>query len=290
MVFVTLAVIRDPAFVASAIAEALGLSDVTGRDLARRARAACTGQPTLLVLDNLEQVLDAAPLVGDLVASVESLRLLATSRAPLRLRGEREYAVRPLALEVGSETVSPADLARAPAVRLFVERVRDVQPDFRLTLANGPTVTAICRRLDALPLALELAAPWIKVLTAEGLLRRLEHDVLLSTAGPRDLPERQQTMNATVAWSYQLLDANEQRAFRRFGALPGLFPIDAAAAVLAGRDGAAATIDEALRAAAGLIEKSLLLRAQDLGRADLHALLHAGNRARVRGARAHGGG
>ena len=262
VVFVTLAVIRDPAFVASAIAEALGLSDVTGRDLARRARAACAGQPTLLVLDNLEHVLDAAPLVGELVASVESLRLLATSRAPLRLRGEREYAVRPLGLEVGSETVSPADLARAPAVRLFVERVRDVLPDFRLTLANGPTVTAICRRLDALPLALELAAPWIKVLTAEGLLRRLEHDVLLSTAGLRDLPERQQTMNATVAWSYQLLDANERRAFRRFGALPGLFPIDAAAAVLAGRDAAAATIDEALGAAAGLIEKSLLLRAQ----------------------------
>jgi predicted ATPase/DNA-binding XRE family transcriptional regulator len=262
VVFVTLAVIRDPALVASAIAEALGLSDVTGRDLARRARAAFTGQPTLLVLDNLEQVLDAAPLVGDLVASVASLRLLATSRAPLRLRGEREYAVRPLALEVGSGTVSPADLARAPAVRLFVQRVRDVQPDFRLTARNGPIVTAICRRLDALPLALELAAPWIKVLTAEGLLRRLEHDVLFSTAGPRDLPERQQTMNATVAWSYQLLDANERRAFRRFGALPGLFPIDAAAAVLAGRDGAAATNDGALRAAAGLIEKSLLLRAQ----------------------------
>ena len=100
------------------------------------------------------------------------------------------------------------------------------------------------------------------MLTAEGLLRRLEHDVLFSTAGRRDLPERQQTMNATVAWSYQLLDANERRAFRRFGALPGLFPIDAAAAVLAGRDGAAATIDEALRAAAGLIEKSLLLRAR----------------------------
>ena len=101
--------------------------------------------------------------------------------------------------------MSPADLARSPAVRLFVERVRDVQPDFRLTAANGPTVAAICRRLDALPLALELAAPWMKVLTAEDLLRRLGHDVLLSTVGPRDLPERQQTMNATVAWSYQLL-------------------------------------------------------------------------------------
>ena len=92
-------------------------------------------------------------------------------------------------------------------------------------------MTAICRRLDALPLALELAAPWIKVLTAEDLLRRLAHDVLLSTVGPRDLPERQQTINATVAWSYQLLGPNEQRVFRRLGALPGRFPIEAAAAV-----------------------------------------------------------
>ena len=262
VVFVPLAAIRDPAFVASAIAEALGLADVTALDLPRRARVACADHPTLLVLDNFEQVLDAAPLVADLLTSVASLRLLVTSRAPLRVRGEREYAVGPLALEAGSEAMSPADLARAPAVRLFVERVRDVQPDFRLTSANGPTVTAICRRLDALPLALELAAPWIKVLTAEDLLRRLEHDVLLSTVGPRDLPERQQTMNATVAWSYQLLDPDEQRAFRRFGALPGLFPIDAAAAVLAGREGASAGSDEALRAAAGLIDKSLLLRAE----------------------------
>jgi predicted ATPase/DNA-binding XRE family transcriptional regulator len=261
VVFVPLATTRDPAFVASAVAEALGLSDVTGRDLARRARSACAGQPTLLVLDNLEQVLDAAPLFGDLVTSVDALRLLATSRAPLRLRGEREYPVKPLALDVGSEAASPADLVRAPAVRLFVERVRDVQPGFRLTPANGLTVTAICRRLDALPLALELAAPWLKVLTAEGLLHRLEHDVLLSTAGARDLPARQQTMNATVAWSYQLLDADEQRAFRRFGALPGLFPLDAAAAVLAGRADVPAAMDDAFRAAVGLIDKSLLVRA-----------------------------
>src|SRR5215218_699067 len=137
VVFVPLAATRDPAFVASAVAEALGVSESTGRDLARRARAACTGQPTLLVLDNFEQVLDAAPLVAELLTSVEALRLLATSRAPLRVRGEREYPVTPLALELGPEVVSPADLARAPAVRLFLERVRDVQPDFRLTFANG---------------------------------------------------------------------------------------------------------------------------------------------------------
>ena len=215
VLFVGLAAVRNPAFVAPAIAEALGVLDATALDLPRRARLACDGTPTLLVLDNFEQVLDAAPLVADLLTAVAALRVLATSRAPLRVRGEREYAVGPLALEADVEATPPADLARSPAVRLFVERVRDVQPDFRLTSANGPTVTAICRRLDALPLALELAAPWIKVLTAEDLLRRLAHDVLLSTVGPRDLPERQRTINATVAWSYQLLGPNEQRVFRR---------------------------------------------------------------------------
>jgi predicted ATPase/transcriptional regulator with XRE-family HTH domain len=260
VVFVPLATIRTPEFVAPAIAEALGLSTVTALDLPKRARVACADQRTLLVLDNFEQVIDAAPLVAELLTSVASLRLLITSRALLHVRGEREYALGPLALEASPEEMSPADLARMPAVRLFVERVRDVQPDFRLTSANGPMVTAICRRLDALPLALELAAPWMKVLTAEDLLRRLEHDVLFSTVGPRDLPERQQTMNATVAWSYQLLDADEQRAFRRFSVLPGLFPIDAAAAVLAGRDDVQAE-NEALRAMAGLIDKSLLVRA-----------------------------
>ncbi len=262
VVFVSLAAIRDPAFVAPAIAEALGLMDVSAPDLARRARVACGDQRTLLVLDNFEHVLDTAPLVVDLLSSVASLRLLVTSRAPLRVRGEREYAVGPLALEPGSEEMSLADLARVPAVRLFVERVRDVRPDFRLTQAHGPTVTAICRRLDALPLALELAAPWMKVLTPEDLLRRLAEDVLLSAPGPRDLPERQQTMNATVAWSYQLLDPEEQRAFRRFGALPGLFPVDAAAEVLAGGNASATGTDDALGAVARLIDKSLLLRAE----------------------------
>jgi predicted ATPase/DNA-binding XRE family transcriptional regulator len=262
VVFVALAAIRDPAFVASAIAEALGLSDITPLDLPRRARVACADRPTVLMLDNFEQVLAAAQLVADLLSSVASLRVLVTSRAPLRVRGEREYAVGPLALEVGSEAMSSADLARWPAVRLFVERVRDVQPDFRLTSANGSTVAAICRRLDALPLALELAAPWMKVLTAEDLLRRLEQDVLLSTVGPRDLPERQQTMNATVAWSYQLLGPKERHAFRRFGVLPGRFPIEAAAAVLAGREASLAARDEALGAIAALIDKSLLLRAE----------------------------
>jgi predicted ATPase/transcriptional regulator with XRE-family HTH domain len=258
VVFVPLAAIQNPGFVASAIAEAFGLSDVTALNLPKRLRAACDEQPTLLVLDNFEQLLDATPLVAELLASIAPLKCLVTSRAPLHVRGEREYTVGPLALEAHSDTAE--DLARSPAVRLFVDRVCDVRPDFHLTPANGPIVAAICRRVDALPLALELAAPWMKLLTAEDLLRRLEDDVLLPTASPRDLPGRQQTMNATVAWSYQLLDPDAQRAFRRFGVLPGLFPIDAAAAVLAGRHDASAE-HNALRAAAELIDKSLLVRA-----------------------------
>jgi predicted ATPase/transcriptional regulator with XRE-family HTH domain len=260
--FVPLVAIREPAFVASAIAEALGLSNVTALDLPRRARVVCSDFPTVLVLDNFEQVLEAAPLVADLLSSVASLRVLVTSRAALHVRGEREYLVGPLPMDVNAEAMSPADLARAPAVRLFVERVRDVQPDFRLTAANGPTVTTICRRLDALPLALELAAPWIKVLTAEDLLRRLTDDVLLPTVGPRDLPARQQTMNATVTWSYQLLGPNEQRVFRRLGVLPGRFSIEAAAAVIATGEGSSGSSDEALRAVAALIDRSLLRRAE----------------------------
>jgi predicted ATPase/DNA-binding XRE family transcriptional regulator len=259
VVFVSLAAVRDYAFVAAAIGEALGLADVTSLDLPRRARAACEEVPTLLVLDNFEHLLDAAPLVAELLTIAPSVRVLATSRASLRLRGEREYVVGPLALHAAADAV-PEDLARSPAVRLFLDRVADVRPDFRLTAANAPTVAAICRRLDALPLALELAARWMKALTADDLLRRLETDALLSSDGARDLPERQRTMNATVAWSYQLLEPGERRAFRRFGALPGLFPVDAAAEVLAGGDEGAATADEAVRIAARLIDKSLLVR------------------------------
>jgi transcriptional regulator with XRE-family HTH domain len=177
VLFVGLAAVRNSAFVAPAIAEALGVLDATALNLPLRTRAACDGTPTLLVLDNFEQVLDAAPLVADLLTSVSALRVLATSRAPLHVRGEREYPVGPLALDLHVASTSPADLAGSPAVRLFVERVRDVQPAFRLTSANGPTVTEICHRLDALPLALELAARWIKVLSAEDLLRRLSHNV-----------------------------------------------------------------------------------------------------------------
>jgi len=261
VVLVPLASIRDTGLVAAAIAEALGLVDAPAADLPKRVKTAWDGSPTLLVLDNFEQVLEAAPLIADILSSAASLRVLVTSRAPLHLRGEREYAVGSLALDTQVDARSPGDLVRSPAVRLFLDRVRDVTPDFHLTSANGPTVMAICQRLDALPLALELAAPWLKVLSPDGLLSRLAHDAPLSPVGPRDLPERQQTMNATIAWSYQLLDANERHVFRRLGVLPGRFSIDLAAAVVSGAT-ASSPNDDVLRAVAGLIDKSLLVQAE----------------------------
>jgi predicted ATPase len=223
---------------------------------------ACGDRATLLLLDNFEHVLKAAPLAAELLTSIPSLRLLVTSRAPLRVRGEREFAVGPLALDTGSNADDVADLDRIPAVRLFVDRVRDVQPDFQLTPDNAGTVRAVCQKLDALPLALELAAPWMKTLTIDDLLRRLDRNVLLSPVGSRDLPERQQTMSATIAWSYRLLGPNEQRTFRRLGALRGRIRIEAAAAVLTDRHASPIESGDMLGGVADLIDKSLLLRAE----------------------------
>jgi predicted ATPase/DNA-binding XRE family transcriptional regulator len=257
VVFVGLASIRDPSYVASAIAEAFGVTDITLDDLARRVRAACAGRPTLLLLDNVEHVLDAVPLIANLLGDVAPLRVLATSRAPLRIRGEREYVVGPLALEARPHTEGRAEETLAPAMRLFLDRVHDFDAAFQLTDANAPVIAAICQRLDALPLAIELATPWLKALPPVELLRRLQHNVLAPPIRRRDLPERQQTMNATIGWSYQLLEPDEQRVFRRLGALPSRFPIEVAAAVCSD-----ATGGDTLRAVAGLIERSLLLRTE----------------------------
>lgn len=260
-VFVGLASISDADFVASAIAEAFGVVDIPPADLPKRLRAASAGRPTLLLLDNCEHVLDAVPLVASLLSEIGSLRVLATSRAPLRVRGEREYLVEPLAMAADAER--PLDRPTiAPAVQLFVDRVRDCDPEFALTDANTRVVESICRRLDALPLAIELTAPWARVLSPEDLLRRLDRDVLSTSMARRDLPERQQTMTATVAWSYRLLARDEQQAFMRFGVLPGQFSIEAAAAVCGDATPDASDAEHIQRIVAGLMERSLLVRAE----------------------------
>jgi predicted ATPase len=206
--------------------------------LPKRARAACADQPTLLVLDNFEHLLDAAPVVADLLTSVPSLRLLVTSRAPLHVRGEREYVVGPLALQAAADATSPADLARVPAVRLFVERVRDVRtrlsPDARERPDGGRDLsTARC------------AAARARTGRAVGQGAHTRRSAQPARArqparGPRgagDLPERQQTTHATVAWSYQLLGPEEQRASVAWASCRVCSPIDAAKAVLAGDEG-----------------------------------------------------
>jgi predicted ATPase/DNA-binding XRE family transcriptional regulator len=262
LVFVPLAAVHDASFVGPSIAEAFGFSDVSELDLPRRIRVVCTNQPTLLVLDNCEHVLDAAPALAELLSATSSLRMLTTSREPLHIRGEREYVVGPLSLtDESARRTAPRDRTGAPAVQLFVERVRDVEPGFALTAASRPTVVAICRHLDALPLALEIAAPWMKALSPEELLRRLERDVLLSSMGRRDLPERQQTMTATVAWSYRLLRPHDQQVFRRLGALPHQFTLAGASAVVAGRQSDRGADDQVIGAIASLIDKCLLSRA-----------------------------
>ena len=261
VVFVALAPLRERALVASAIAESFAVADIASDALPDRLRVVCHNVPTWLVLDNFEHLMVAAPLVAMMLAAVASLRILVTSRAPLHLRGEREFALNPLGCGTDADEATPAELDQAPAVCLFLARIRDVVPDFRLTAANAAVVRAICIRLDGLPLALELASRWMKVLPVDEILRRLKDPERLSAAAPLDAPERQRTMTATVEWSVQLLAPDEQHALSRFGALPGRFSIDAAAAVLQGKSDANRD-DDAVRLVAGLLDKSLILRAE----------------------------
>ncbi|HEX5504799.1 MAG TPA: helix-turn-helix domain-containing protein, partial [Thermomicrobiales bacterium] len=186
--FVSVAPIADPALVAGAIALALGLAEGGGQSCDDVLRAYLRGRGCLLVLDNFEQVATAAPLVAALLAEAPRLAVLVTSRAALRLTGERRFPVPPLALPDPRRPPDPEALLESPAVALFTERARAVAPDFRLTAANAPAVAALCARLDGLPLAIELAAARVPVLPPAALLARLDHRLPLLTGGARDLP------------------------------------------------------------------------------------------------------
>ena len=207
--FVALAPLTDPALVVPTIGGVFGLRVAGAGSWHDALRAYLRGKRLLLVLDNFEHVLDAAPEVASLLAVNPQLKLLVTSRTPLRLRGEQEFPVPPLGLPDLSRVPLLEDVAAAPAVRLFVQRAGEASPTFELTQTNAAGVAAICRRLDGLPLALELAAAWTKVLPPTTLLARLDRALPLLSGGARDLPQRQQTMRETVAWSYQLLAPEE---------------------------------------------------------------------------------
>jgi len=228
--FVGLASARDPQLVASAIAQALGVREIGGQSLTETLQDHLRNRQILLVLDNFEQVLPAASLVADMLVAAPHLKVLATSRAALQVRGERELPVPPLALPDGDGGVSVEALARFPATALFLERAQAIRPDLVVTDDGAAAVVEICRRLDGLPLAIELAAARCRLLSPEAVLGRLDRRLSLLTGGPRDLPARQQALRDTIAWSYDLLDGAEQRLFRRLAVFVGGFTLEAAEA------------------------------------------------------------
>ena len=228
--FVGLAAVRDPHLVASAMVHTLGVAESGDEHPLAALITTLRSAAMLLVLDNFEQVLEAALQVVALLASCPRLTVLVTSRAALHVSGEREYAVLPLALPV-SDAPLPSAIASTPAVRLFAERALAVDPNFTLTDDNVSAVAAICIRLDGLPLAIELAAARSKVLSPALLLPRLARRLPLLTGGPRDVPGRLQTMQEAIAWSHELLSDEEQVLFRRLAVFVGGFTLDAAETV-----------------------------------------------------------
>ena len=236
--FVSLAAIDEPSLVIPTIAQALGVKETGGLSPEGALERFLKDRELLLVLDNLEHLLDAAPQVSDLVLKASSLKAILSSRAPLRVSVEREYSI--------------PELAGDEAIALFTERAQAIKSDFRLN-GDEPAVAEICRRLDGLPLAIELAAARAKVLSPPALLERLDQRLTVLTAGARERPDRQRTLRDTIAWSYQLLDATEQRLFSRLAVFSGGFTLAAGEQVC----------DADLDTLASLVEKSLVRQGED---------------------------
>ncbi len=228
--FVDLSPLADPEQVVPAIGVALGVHEVAGQSLRESLAGFLTGKRILLVLDSCEQVLAAAPDIAGLLAGSPDVAILATTREPLHVRGERVFPLLPLPLP--ADQLPPlGDLCQVPAIALFLKRAGAIQPDFALTEHNAAAIAAICRRLDGLPLAIELAAVRVNVLPPAALLARLEHRLTLLTGGG-DLPARQRTMRDAIAWSYDLLNPDAQALFRRLAVFAGGFALDAAETVV----------------------------------------------------------
>jgi predicted ATPase/class 3 adenylate cyclase len=228
---VELAPIRDAGLVASAIAAALAIREASDRPLPDILREWVRDRELLLVLDNFEQVLDAAPLVIDLLATAPGLRALVTSRAVLHVRGEQEHAVPPLRIPDVATLATAESLSHYEGVTLFIERAMAVRPDFTITPEAAPAIAEIVARLDGLPLAIELAAAKSKVLGPEAILGRLGSRLAFLGGGSRDLPARQQTLRQAIEWSYQLLSPEEQTLLRRVGVFVGGWTLEAFEAV-----------------------------------------------------------
>lgn len=259
--FVLLAPVNDPTLVMHTITHALGLehqplrSQLSKEDI-EHLKAFLSDKHFLLVLDNFEQVVTAAPELTDLLAGCPHLKILVTSRAVLHVQGEHEFTVPPLALPKRTQPTVDEDLTHYAAVALFLERALAIKPDLAITKANVHAIAAICRHLDGLPLAIELAAARIKLLPPQALLQRLTHRLTILTGGTQNVSERQQTLRNTIAWSYHLLDAVERQLFRRLSVFVGGCSLEAIEAVCTtlGDIGP----EQVLDGVASLIDKSLL--------------------------------
>ncbi len=231
--FVPLAPVQDPLRVESSVAAVLGVQESSDASLEDRLIAHLRDREMLLILDNFEQILAAAPLVGRLLAGAPRLKILVTSRAVLRLAAEHEYAVPTLAVPDPDHLPDAQGLTQYDAIGLFIQRAQAIKPDFTVTDDNAPAVAEICYRLDGLPLAIELAAARIRLFSPEALLKRLGQRLAVLTGGARDLPARQQTLRGAIDWSYSLLSADEQRLFARLAVFAGGWTLEAAEEVCA---------------------------------------------------------
>jgi predicted ATPase/DNA-binding XRE family transcriptional regulator len=248
-VFVPLAPLSEPGLVAPAIAEALEIHEAGPRPIVEGLRAAIGARKLLLLLDNFEHLTVAAPVVSDLLTACPNLQVLVTSRERLRLSGEQVFDVPPLELPEATPALPLEKLKSYAAVRLFVNRARETKPKFTLNEADAGVVADVCRSLDGLPLALELAAARVRVLAPSALLAQLSNRMLLLTGGYRDAPARLQTMRQAIAWSYDLLSLEEQRLFRHLSVFVGGFTLEAAQAVMGDRfvlDDLASHVDKSL--------------------------------------------
>jgi non-specific serine/threonine protein kinase len=263
--FIELAAIKQAELVASTIAQPLGVKAPDGKATTEALQDYLRGRDLLMVLDNFEHLTAAALLLTKLLAAAPRLKMVVTSRALLHLSQEREYFVPPLGTPGTSAQVSPEDLMRYASVRLFVERARGVKASFVLSDENARSVAEICLRVDGLPLAIELAAARVRVLSPREILSRLDRRLKLLTGGALDLPTRQQTISGAMEWSYELLAAGEKQLFRRLAVFAGGFTLDAAEGVIGGeasdpaKQAAAEPIVEVLEGITSLADKSLLI-------------------------------
>ena len=258
--YVPLDAIRYPELVLPTLAQAVGVADDGSGDLGEALAGTIGNRACLFILDNFEQVAEASPQVGLLLQRCAGLKMLVTSRVSLGISGEQEYPLNPLLVPGAGSNLHLGELLDAPAIALFVERAREVDPRFALTEDNAAVIRAICQRLDGLPLAIELAAARIRVLTPQALLERLTNRLQILTSRNRNLPLRQQTMRDAIAWSHELLSPEDQRLFRRLSVFNGGFGLAALEAVIAHLDAADGPPDpfDLLDQITALVDQSLV--------------------------------